>query len=404
MKIALVTQYFWPEVTSCALRVDSFVKAWTERGHDVQVITAVPNHPEGIVHPDYRGRLTVRETRHNATVTRVWVKVSPRRSALNRLMAYGSFAASSAIVGATGIERPDVVVATSPPPIAALTGRLLAWRYRVPYVLDVRDLWPEAAVAIGELQEGGSVAQLISRSMDSLYRSADLVTAATEGFARSIGPDTVVITNGADSRVATATPADGAAIRRQLGLEDKFVVGYVGNHGVCEGLEGVVDAARLLADEPSVHVLLVGGGPRREQLLARAAGLTNITMHPPVPVEQVGSYLRAADVLMVPLRNEPHFGTRFPAKLFDAWACAKPVLIGYDGEARRLAEATGSGTFAPSDEPDALSKEIRRLQEVDPGTLAEMGRSGQQWVLANATRAAVAHTFAEHLERLVRDR
>lgn len=401
VKIALVTQYFWPEVTSCALRVDSFVDAWTKRGHEVQVITAMPNHPEGVVHPAYRGRFTVREERHGAPVTRVWVKVSPERSALGRLMAYTSFAGSSALVGAARIDRPDVVVATSPPPVAALTGRLLAWRYRVPFVLDVRDLWPEAAVAIGELRPGGAAARLIGGSMRALYRGADLVTAATPGFVREIGHRSVVVPNGADQRVAAATAADGAQVRRRLGLENRFVVGYVGNHGVCEGLDGLVDAARLLSDVPDVHILMVGGGPSREQLLVRAAGLDNITLLPPVPVEQVGAYLQAADVLVVPLRNEEHFATRLPAKLFDAWASGRPVLIGYDGEARRLAEETGSGTFAPSDEPDALSKEIRRLQESSPTILHEMGQAGWEWVRRHGTRAAIAAAMAEHLEELV---
>jgi glycosyltransferase involved in cell wall biosynthesis len=401
VKILLVTQYFFPEVTSCALRMDEFATVWASRGHDVTVLTAVPNHPEGVVHPGYRGRTVVREQRGGAAVTRVWVKVTPKRSAVGRLVSYASFAASSAAVGALGVDRPDVVVATSPPPVAALTGRLLAWRFRVPYVLDIRDLWPQAAVAVGELGEGGLASRLIGRGMDALYRGADLVTAATEGFAREIGPGTVVIPNGADRRVATAHAGAGDRVRRRLGLEGRFVVGYVGNHGVCEGLEGLVDAAERLADRPDVHVLMVGSGPRRDALVARAAGRPNITLHPPVPVEEVGAFLQASDVLVVPLRNEAHFSTRFPAKLYDAWASGKPVVVGYDGEARRLAESTGSGTYAPSDDPDALSTEIRRLVDLDPAELAVMGKNGRDWVERNATRSAGARTMAEHLEQLV---
>jgi glycosyltransferase involved in cell wall biosynthesis len=149
---------------------------------------------------------------------------------------------------------------------------------------------------------------------------------------------------------------------------------------------------------------MVGSGPNREQLVVRAAGLDNVTLHPPVPVEQVGSYLQAADVLVVPLRNEEHFRTRFPAKLFDAWVCGKPVLIGYDGDARQLATSIGAGTFAPSDEPDALNKEIRRLAESGSRARQDMGRAGQEWVRDNATRAAAANRLADQLERLVRDR
>jgi glycosyltransferase involved in cell wall biosynthesis len=170
---------------------------------------------------------------------------------------------------------------------------------------------------------------------------------------------------------------------------------------VCEGLEGLVDAARRLVDRPHIHVLMVGNGPRRADLIQRAGDLPNITFHPAVPVEEVGAYLRLSDVLAVPLRNNAHFSTRFPAKLFDAWLSEKPVLVGYDGEARRLAESTQSGSYAPSDDPQALSEEIDRLSRMTAADLERMGRAGAEWVQANATRSASAETMAKHLEQLV---
>lgn len=400
MKILLVTQYFHPEVTSCALRMDAFVREWTARGHEVTVLTAVPNHPEGVVHAPYRRKAFVREQRHGAVVLRMWVSVTPRRGALGRLRAYASFAVASALGGALLVDRPDVVVATTPPPIATLTGRLLAWRFRVPYVVDVRDLWPEAAVAVGALRHGPAH-QVLDRTMKAIYGSADRVTAATEGFARAIGDKTVVVPNGADDRVGRG---DAAPVRRSLGIGGRFVVGYVGNHGVCEGLEGLVDAAALLSDTPDVHVLMVGGGPRREALVERAAGRANITLLPPVAVDEVASYLSAADVLVVPLRNDEHFASRFPAKLYDAWFSGRPVLVGYDGEARRLVEQVGGGSFAVSDDCRALATEIRRLRDLPRDELERMGSRGRQWVEENATRSVGADRIAELLGELVRSR
>jgi colanic acid biosynthesis glycosyl transferase WcaI len=398
MHILLVTQYSSPEVTSCALRMDSFVRGWVAAGHRVTVLTAVPNHPEGVVHPGYRGRVVVRERRDGADWVRVWVAASPRRGKAARLLSYASFGLLATAVGAVGIDRPDVVVATSPPPVAAAAGRLLARRHRARFVLDVRDLWPAAAVAVGELRPGPAV-RLVQRWVAGLYRSADLVTAATAGFAREIGHGAQVVPNGADQRVIA--PDRGEDVRARLGLEGRFVVGFVGNHGVCEGLEGLLDAARLLADRPDVHVLMVGGGPRRDALRARAEGLPNVTMLEPVPVTRVGDHLAAADVLLVPLRDDPHFATRFPAKLFDAWAAGRPVLVGWDGDARRLVEETGGGTFAVSDDPAALAAEIRRLHDRDPGELAAMGAAGRRWVAENGTRERAARDLTARLERLV---
>ncbi|HMN97897.1 MAG TPA: glycosyltransferase family 4 protein [Miltoncostaeaceae bacterium] len=401
MRILLVTQHFSPEITSCALRMDAFTEAWREEGHDVTVLTAVPNHPEGVIHQGYRGRPVVRERRGSADVVRTWVRTSPGKGAVARLMTYGSFAAMATTVGALRVPRPDIVVATTPPPMAGVAGAALATRYRVPFVLDVRDLWPDAAIAMGELAPGRA-ASALQALVQWLYRRADLVVAATEGFAEEIGHGAEVIPNGCDPRVAALPDDAGEAIRHRLGLEDRFVVGFVGNHGVCEGLEEVVDAAGLLGADSGVHLLMVGDGPRRDELIARANATQarNVTFHPPVSVDEVGSFIRASDVLIVPLRNDPHFSTRFPAKLFDAWACGRPVLVGWDGDARRLAEGIAAGSFAPSGRPEALAAEMIRLRDLGPDVLRERGRNGRAWVLAERNRSAAARRLADRLAQV----
>lgn len=401
MKILLVTQYFSPEVTSCALRMDAFASTWSQMGHDVTVLTAVPNHPEGVIQAGYRRRLVVDEERSSARLRRVWVRASQSKGASARLATYGSFAAMAGLVGSLRISRPDVVVATTPPPFAAVAGAALASRYRVPFVLDVRDLWPEAAIAMGELGKGRATSALQSM-VQWLYRRADLVVAATEGFAQEIGHGAQVVPNGCDPRVARTPEEAGFAVRSRLDLGNRFLLGFVGNHGVCEGLDGVVEAMARLREVPDVHLLLVGDGPRRGELMrqAEAVGARNVTFHPSVPVEQVGAFLRAADVLVVPLQNDPHFATRFPAKMFDAWACARPVLIGWDGDARRLVERIGGGSFAPCGEPEAFAAEIQRLRELPPGVLGDIGAAGREWVLSERDRTAAAHRLGERLERL----
>lgn len=401
MRILLVTQHFSPEITSCALRMDAFTTAWSEMGHEVTVLTAVPNHPEGVIAAGYGGKAVVRERRSGADLRRTWVKASQKKSAVSRLLTYGSFAGMATAVGAARIPRPDIVVATTPPPFAGVAGAALATRYRVPFVLDVRDLWPDAAIALGELAPGRATSAL-QRMVQWLYRRADLIVAATEGFAEEIGHGARVVPNGCDPRVVETPAAAGEEVRARLGLQDRFVVGFVGNHGVCEDLEDVVDAMARLKDVPDVHLLMVGDGPRREELIRRAEqnGSTNVTFHPPVPVGEVGAYLRASDALIVPLRNDPHFSTRFPAKMFDAWASARPVLIGWDGDARALVEEVGGGAYAPCGRPDEFAEAILSLRDARGPELDAMATAGNEWVLRERDRGEAARRLGEQLEVL----
>src|SRR5688500_973864 len=161
MRILIFTQHFAPEVTAARVRLEAFAKGLAECDHDVEVVCAVPNHPEGIVRPEFRGGVTVRRTMDGVKVRYVWVRASPRKTAVNRVLLYGSYAAMATVVGST-VRRPDVVLASSPPLPVAAAGALVAARHRVPWVFDVRDLWPEAAIALGELSDG-RVARLVER-------------------------------------------------------------------------------------------------------------------------------------------------------------------------------------------------------------------------------------------------
>src|SRR5262245_20266490 len=204
--------------------MDAFASTWAEMGHDVTVLTAVPNHPEGVIQAGYRRRLVVGEERSSARLRRVWVRASPSKSAAARLATYGSFAAMATAVGALRVPKPDVVVATTPPPLAGVAGALLASRYGAPLVLDVRDLWPAAAVATGELAHGRATSALQSM-VEWLYRRADLVVAATEGFALEIGHGAQVVPNGCDPRVVASSEAAGWEVRARYNLDGRFVLG-----------------------------------------------------------------------------------------------------------------------------------------------------------------------------------
>ena len=275
MRLLVFTQYFTPEITAARVRLHAFAEGLASLGHQVEVICEVPNHPEGIVEPDFRGRAVVRRRSFDGFDVRyVWVRARPEKTPFSRILFYASYAAMAAVVG-VATRRPDVVLVSSPPLPAAAAAALVAKRHRVPWVFDVRDLWPEAAVILGELTDARAIrfAEWLERS---LYRSADAIITVTEPFRRDIAskiPDPSkidVIPNGTERRFLSA---GGVEVNRaELDLPtDRFVWTYAGNVGIAQGLEVAIDAAARLGE--GFTLLVIGAGPRLEAIRERAADL-----------------------------------------------------------------------------------------------------------------------------------
>ena len=380
MRILILTQYFAPEVTAARVRLEAFANGLTERGHDVEVVCEVPNHPEGIVRPEFRGRAIARRTVNGVKARYVWVRASPRKTAINRMLFYGSYAAMATVVGST-LRRPDAVLASSPPLPVAAAAALVATRHRVPWVFDVRDLWPEAAIVLGELSDG-RVARLVERLERRLYRSAAAIVTVTEPFRGDIAahvPDPgkiTVITNGTtqDWLDIGASAVDRASLSLP---EDRFIWAYAGNLGIAQGLEAAIDAAKILGD--GYQLLLLGDGPVRDSLQRRAEGLSSgtVAFHGLVEPLVAARYLRAVDALLVPLDAQPALRKFVPSKLFDCCAVGRPVIVAAAGESQRLVADAGAGIAVPPADAEALAGAVRRLHD-DPALgagLAEAGRA-----------------------------
>ena len=376
MRVLILTQHFAPEVTAARFRIVPFVEALTRRGHEVELICPVPNHPTGIVDPAYRGRAVVRRRCGGAAVRYVWVHSTPEKTMRTRLAFYGSYAALAVAMGSVA-RRPDVVLASSPPLSVAAAGALVAARHRVPWVLDVRDLWPKAAVVLGEL-EGERAIRLTEWLERRLYASADMTVTVTEPFRRHIQdrspPDAriEVLPNGTTRKWLEW--GERSPDRAALGLpEDRFVWAYAGNLGLYHGLDVAMDAAELLGD--GFQLLLIGHGPLRSQLELRAAELPagSVRLEDLMDPDRAASYLKAADALLVALRAS--LADVVSSKLFDYCAIGTPVIVAADGETRRLAE--GAALTIPPEDPAELARAVRRLRD-DPALgdgFAEAGRA-----------------------------
>jgi glycosyltransferase involved in cell wall biosynthesis len=399
MRVLIFSQYFVPEITAARTRVEAFASGLAARGHEVEVICEVPNHPAGVVHEGYGGRFRDRRSVNGHEVTYVWVRTHPVKTTRSRLLLYGTYASSAVMAGALA-RRPDAIVATSPPLPTGAAAATVAARHRVPWVLDVRDLWPEAAVVLGELKGARAIAAA-ERLERRLYRSAAAIVTVTEPFREAIsahvpGKRIEVISNGT-TRAWMEAGADPDPTS-EWDSQREFSWMYAGNLGIAQGLEHAVEAQRLLGD--GFRLVLLGEGPQRDVLRERAATLPAgaVEFRDLVQPEEAARQMREADALLVSLAPMPELAKFVPSKLFDSWALGRPVVLAAGAEAARLAAEGPSATIVPPGDPAALAAAVRQLRD-EPRAAAEMALRARRLVADRYLR----EDGVVRLESLLRD-
>ncbi len=359
MKILFLSDNFPPEVNAPAVRTFGHCREWVKQGHIVTVITSFPNFPAGKIFPGYKNRLWQREVIEGVEVIRIWTYIARNQGTIRRIVDYLSFAISSFVVGLS--RRFDIVVATSPQFFTAVSGRFLSLLKRRPWIMEVRDLWPASIAAVGAIRSPRIISRLHRLEL-RLYRSAARIVVVTDAFKkdlvqRGINPGKIfVIKNGVDplfgmhSRVA---PEHVSILEALAG--DRFVVGYVGTHGMAHGLDLVLRAAKDA--DPSIQFVLVGDGAEKARLVRSASeqNLDNVHFFPQVPREHLPAYLEYIDAAIVPLKNDALFATVIPSKIFEIAASGTPILLGVRGEAKELIEHYGAGiSFEPENAAQLL--------------------------------------------------
>ncbi|MEB3196889.1 MAG: glycosyltransferase family 4 protein [Candidatus Sericytochromatia bacterium] len=403
MKIVWLSQHFAPEPCAPAARGLEMARVWREAGHTVKVVTAFPNHPQGVVPEGYRGRWRMREDLDGLAVYRSWVYVTPNEGFFKRILNHLSFTASAVLQTLPRLGEVDVVVASSPSFFPVLAAWLISRVKGVPFVFEVRDLWPGIFKALGVLRDGPALRALEALER-WLYHQADHVVTVTQSFAADLRARGVpahklsVITNGVD--LDQFAPAPRHAARREAwGVANRFVVLYLGTHGISQGLETHLAAARLLQDDPEVAFVFVGEGARKQALMAEAAELPNVQFHPAVPKAEVPACYHAADVCLVPLRDLDAFGQFIPSKLFELLGCARPIIASLTGEPAALLEASGAATVVPPGDVAALVAAIRQLKQ-DPAREVR-AQQGRAFVAQHYDRRVLATRYLDLLEGLV---
>ncbi len=389
-----------------AARVHGLSRWLVSFGHKVTVITGFPNYPTGFIPRGYRGRFRMKERKDDVDIIRTWVYATSHRSGIGRLSNYSSFMLSSVITGLSIRGEYDVVLASSPPLLIGIVGRVLSRIRGIPFVFDVRDIWPDVAVDAGAFHSGDILVRLGRYLARRLYARADHITPVTEAkydkiVAEGAGDEKVtVVPNGVDfDRLGNENVEKW---RRVLKPAGPFVAAYTGLIGIAQGVETIVDAANFLHHDRGIHFLIVGDGVERKRLMQKAKylNLNNVTFVPSQPREEVASILALADVVLVPLVSK-NLLDAVPSKLMEAWACQKPVVLVASGEAARLVDAAGGGVVVPPQDPKRLADTVVSLSK-DSDALFRYAENGYEFVKTHFDRKDLARSMEDVLMTVCR--
>jgi putative colanic acid biosynthesis glycosyltransferase WcaI len=400
MRILIFTQHFPPETVATGRRAFDLAESLAKRGRQVTVITGIPNHPSslGLAFCQAACRQEVAAAGYNVVRVPVFRSKNPRT--LNRLLTYASFALSAAWAGMRQ-PRPGMVLAVSPLP-TGLAAVLVHWWRRAPLVFDLQDIWPDSALAVGVMRPSLGL-RLLRRLEQFFYSRCALIVGITEGFSRyltglGIPPHQVaVVPNGVDWEMFDV-PEAGREFKDSHEPDDRFVLGYVGNIGLAQGLTTLLDAAEALRDCP-VKFLLVGEGTDKARLreLARIRGLGNVEFLDGVPRECVAPILAGCDALLLALRPDPLFDITIPSKLYEYMAAGKPILCSVRGEAAGLVASLECGlTVNPSDGVE-LAGAVRRLMD-GPALCRTLGTNGKRCAREHFSRDSMMAEYAELID------
>ncbi|MDP0501759.1 MAG: glycosyltransferase family 4 protein [Verrucomicrobiota bacterium JB022] len=402
MRILLLSHYFYPEGNAPASRWYEFARRWVDAGHEVTVITGVPNVPDGVVYEGYRNKLCQSEMIDGIKVVRVWTYLAPNAGFAKRILNFLSYMVMAVCVGLFQ-KRPDRLIATSPQFFAGWAGTILSKLRRLPFILEIRDLWPESIAAVGAMKTDSGVYRFLEGLEKAMYRSADHIVTVGEGYAeklRSKGvPDAklTVIPNGADPEQFQPMARD-SALEAQWNLQGKIVVSYVGTVGMASALDVVLQAAaKIQVTHPQVVFMIVGDGADRTRLeqLRTEKHLSNVILTGRVPKSDMPRYWSLSDVALVHLRDTDLFRTVLPSKLFEAMAMTCPILNGVAGDAARVVDEAQAGyNFQPESVDDLLANLMPLL---DPQHRALLGLRGREFVQNTYNRQRFAGVYLDLL-------
>jgi colanic acid biosynthesis glycosyl transferase WcaI len=404
IRLLILTQYYPPETGAPQARLSVLARCFRQRGHEVTILTGMPNYPSGRIFPGYGGAW-MRDEHDGIPLIRTFLYPTKRPGFVPRLANYFSFALSSAILGSFTAPRVDYVLVESPPLFLGLTGLLLSWLRRARLIFNVSDLWPESVALLGLVSRDG-VSFRLSKALElGLYRRAWLVTGQSHSIVDNIGtrlPGTHLyhLSNGADISLFLFPNGGPGPHRAAIGADGRFVVLYAGLHGVAQGLDQVLDAADRMEERDAYRFVFLGDGPMKQDLVAEATrrGMGHVQFLPACGHAEVPGWLASSDAVVIPLCG-PLPGA-VPSKVYEAMASARPIVLVATGEAAEIVRHAGAGLTVPPGNPAEIARAIEFLRS-RPAEAKEMGRRGRQAAERLYDRRAISDRFVDYLEERI---
>jgi len=406
MNILIYTQYFLPETNAPANRWGYFAHYLAQQGHQVTVLTSFPNHPQGKIFPSYKNQGKKVEKKDGITIIRSWTYITSSRKFLPRLLNYLSFAYSS-YRNSRAIKNLDLVIVSSPPLFVALQGRRIARREKIPLILDLRDMWPEAAVSTGYLRQG-LIYSWAERKAKQVYGEAKKIIVNSPALAKELEDKgikkekVVFIPNGVDVPSFISTP-DVSQVGEQYNLQGKFVVLYSGLLGFAQAMGIVIEAASILKEHSDIIFLIVGTGPKEKKLKLqiKRKKLNNVILAGSKPHRLIPDFINWADVCLIPYADKETFQKNIPSKMYEYMAGGKAIIINLEGEAAKVIEKAKAGLVVKAGSPLSLAKGILYLVH-NQKLRGQMGKNGREYVIKYRDKKVLGRKLERIIQNVVK--
>jgi len=405
LKILFLTPYFYPERGAPQTRLLDYSLQLTKLGHNVKILTTMPNYPRGVVFPEYKNKLFLKENYKGIEIYRICSYTSPKKGFIPRVLNQFTFALFSVIPGLF-IKDIDLIFVESPPLFDGISGYIISKIKKIPFILNVADIWPMAAVQLRMLNNNMLIK--ISEKLEFfLYKKATKVLIVTKGLYH------LLVERGVDEKKLEFIPngvnidffkpaGDRKKFRKRLKFSDKFIVFFGGNHGLAQGLDVLVESARYLNDYPEIKIIMLGDGPLKSKLIdmSESLKLRNIEFRDTVTLDEMPAYFEAADVAVVTLKNVPLMYSWVPVKLYEAMAMEKPVITNLKGDAEEILMNSDAGLCVQPDNPQKLAEAIIELYK-NKEKIPQMGERGRKFITNNYNRNLIVKQLLDVFENAV---
>jgi len=400
MRIVVLCHYFPPEIGAPSARLYEMARHWVDFGNEVHVVTCFPNHPTGIIPDEYKGLKYKYEMMDGIHVHRNYVYATPNKGFVKKTLGHISFMFSSVLISMKEIKKPDVIITSSPTFFSMFSGYWYSLRKKAPFILEIRDLWPAAMIELGVMKKG-FITNILEKMELFFYRKSKKLIMVTKSFKENVvdrgidGNKVHVITNGVNQKLFYPKEKNKLIIDKYE-LDDKFIISYVGAHGISQNLSTILKVAKGLEKEKDIQFLFIGEGAEKDKLkdIASEQEISNVTFIDSQPKELIPEFYNISDISLIPLKNIELFKTFIPSKMFEIMACGIPIVASLEGEAADILNESKAAEVVKPDNPEEIMQAIIKLKN-DKVLLEKLRENGPTFVEKNYSRRKLAEKYLE---------